>query len=196
MAAEQEPAEEHVGYFGTAVGWFMWKPDRAKSGPQSIVFTGPEEVIEAANQYFEWARDNPLYEAKTSAYEGEVSISKVPKLRVLTIIGLCNYCGIHTGTWRRIKLDRADLLEAMLMVESYIYQHKFEGAAVNLLNPVFIGRAIGLTEKTEITGPGGGPLQQITSAMTAKEAADAYAATLEAGSSEELDQSGEDDTEE
>lgn len=182
--ATQTPAEKHDGSFGKPIGWRLWKPNE-KYGAGKPVFRNPEEVFEAANLYFQWAYENPLYEAKTSSYEGDVSLVRVPKLRVLTIIGLCNYCGIHTGTWRRIKLDREDIVDAMLLVEAYIYQHKFESAAVGLLNPVFIGRAIGLKDKTEITGPGGGPIQQITSEMSDREAAEAYALTLENSSSSE-----------
>ena len=42
-----------------------------------------------------------------------------------------------------------------------------------------LGKYFGLfIEKHELTGPGGGPIKTVTSEMTAKEAADAYAATL------------------
>lgn len=47
-----------------------------------------------------------------------------------------------------------------------MYEEKFSAAAVGLMNPAFIGKAIGLSEKVEITGNEGGPIETIDSSLT------------------------------
>lgn len=49
-------------------------------------------------------------------------------------------------------------------VREIIYEQKFTGAAAGLLNPMIIARDLSLRDKSEVSGPNGGPLQiqQIT----------------------------------
>ena len=57
------------------------------------------------------------------------------------------------------------------------FTQKFTAAAAGFLNAAIIARDLGLAEKHEVAGPGGGPLQTVTTEMTPAEAAEAYART-------------------
>ena len=62
-----------------------------------------------------------------------------------------------------------------------------EGPSIEFHDKIAALHRLGLffsmfTEKHELTGPGGAPLQMITETMTAKEAAELYKASLEGGS--------------
>lgn len=146
-------------------------------------FADAEELWAAAVEYFEWVEANPLKEAKAFAYEGRVKVEELPRMRAMTIGGLCLSIGISTETWRGWKtvdheLHRPDLVDIIGRVEAVIHEQKFTGAAADLLNANIIARDLGLADKREHSGPGGGPIQTITKEMTPQEAAEAYAATL------------------
>ena len=46
----------------------------------------------------------------------------------------------------------------MEWAEAVIYRQKFEGAAADMLNQAIIARELGLVDRKEMTGLGGGPL--------------------------------------
>jgi len=130
-------------------------------------FKTQKALWEAAVAYFEWVTKNPLKEAKAFSYEGRITIAELPKMRAMTINGLCLSLGISTETWRGWKTDghelfRKDLLPIIERIEAVIYEQKFTGAAAELLNPSIIQRELGLADRKELTGAGGGPIQAIT----------------------------------
>ena len=49
--------------------------------------------------------------------------------------------------------------EVLDWIEEVIYTQKFEGAAGNMMNANFLARDLGLADKSELSGPNGGPLQ-------------------------------------
>jgi hypothetical protein len=162
-------------------GWFMpgnafWKA-RSSAG-RKPKFTDPEQLWEACCEYFEWNEANPLSEAKAFSYEGVVTVESMPKMRAMTLAGLCMFLDIDETTWRGWRTDRPDLLPVITRAEAVIFRQKFEGASADLLNPNIIARDLGLADKKELAGPNGGPIRMISSDMTAQEAAEAYAATL------------------
>lgn len=138
---------------------------------------GAQRLLEACEDYFEWVQENPLYEAKLVSFEGISSLEEIPKMRAMTVEGLCLFIDISSRTWRLWKETRQDLLPILEWAEGNIRQQKFSGAAAGLLNASIISRDLGLADKQEITGPGGGPLQTVTTEMTPQEAAEAYART-------------------
>lgn len=157
--------------------WELSSPGRKPA------FSTPEDLLAAARAYFEWVDQSPLYEAKAFSFEGKVNVEKLPKMRAMTIGGLCLSIGVSYESWRGWKTKghdeyRPDLAEVIAYIEAVIYEQKFTGAAAELLNPVIIARDLGLADKKEHTGPGGGPIQTITKEMTPQEAAEAYAATI------------------
>lgn len=144
-------------------------------------FESPEELWEACVGYFEWVRDNPLCEKKYFTSQGELLEVDIPRMRAMTIHGLCLWLGISSSTWNRyVKADYVPekMRRVAQRVNDIIYEQKFTGAAANMLNANIISRDLGLAEKREVSGPDGAPIQTITSQMTPQEAAEAYASTI------------------
>jgi hypothetical protein len=125
----------------------------------------------------QWVEDNPLWEQKITQYKGDVRVVNIAKMRAMTVESLCLFLGVNVDTWREYS-KREDFAAVCEWANSCIRQQKFGGAAADLLNPAIIARDLGLADKREITGANGAPLQMITSEMSAAQAAEAYAATL------------------
>ncbi len=81
----------------------------------------------------------------------------VAKMRAMTIMGLCNFLDIAMATWQEYR-GKQDFSAVVSRVEQIIRQQKFEGASADLLNPNIIARDLGLADKQEHMGEGGGPL--------------------------------------
>lgn len=151
--------EESTGRFTT--GNRFWEA-RSSAGPRPK-FAGPESLLAACLEYFQWAEDNPLYEAKAFSYEGVVTIAKLPKMRAMTVGGLCLFIDITERQWREWKTEsgeyyRPDLLPVITQVEAAIYQQKFTGAAADLLNANIIARDLGLADKKQLGNDPDNPL--------------------------------------
>lgn len=127
----------------------FWKA-RSKHGRDAI-FADPLVMWDACQGYFEWVEANPLYEAKAFAFQGAVTVERLPKMRAMTITGLCLYLGIDEKSWRNQR-DREDFLPITTRVEAAIFSQKFEGASADLLNANIIARDLGLADKKEHTG--------------------------------------------
>jgi hypothetical protein len=154
----------------------IWEA-RSTAGPKPK-FKDPESLWAACVEYFEWVEANPLWEDKLVIFQGVATHEPVAKMRAMTIGGLCIFLDIDETSWRGWKSDRSDLIPIITRVERIIRDQKFTGAAADLLNPNIIARDLGLADKKEHTGAGGGPVRMVTSEMTPQEAAEAYAATL------------------
>lgn len=124
----------------------------------------PEEIWDASIEYFKWAESNPLYEAKVFNGQRGLTHTAVPKMRAFTIEGLCMFLGISRDTWNEWGRNpvHSDLADAVRSVNDIIREQKFSGAAVDLLNAGLIARDLGLSEKQEVSGPDGGPLEVST----------------------------------
>ena len=118
----------------------------------------PKELLAKVFEYIAWGEANPLWEYKAFA-NGE--IAALPKMRAPTIVGFCNFCAITNTTWTNY-CSKAAYLSTTDKIKALIYQQKVEGAAADLLNPSFIGKEIGLAEKTELTGKDGGAIDMNT----------------------------------
>lgn len=131
------------------VGNQFWKM-RSSHGRKPI-FSDPEQLWEACQEYFEWVQDTPLYEAKAMAVKTHVEVVSLPKMRAMTIVGLCIFLDIDRTTWMEYG-RREDFSKTVARVEDIIYSQKFEGAAADLLNPNIIARDLGLADKKEHSG--------------------------------------------
>ena len=134
---------------GAPKGNQFWKA-RSSHGRRPI-FSSPEELWQACEEYFQWVEDNPLYESRAFAYQGEVTQEAVPKMRAMTIEGLSLFLDIGFSTWDDYR-HRDDFSEVTTRAEKVIYSQKFAGAAADLLNANIIARDLGLKEKSEVTG--------------------------------------------
>lgn len=145
----------------------FWKA-RSKHGRDKI-FATPEDMLEAAYEYFQWNSANPWHRNEAIKSGDSVGkIIKVPTERPLTIEGLCGFWGVNTEYLRRfekqlIDNDLQDFSRIVKQIRDIIYRQKFEGAAVGAFNSSIIIRDLGLREHTELTGKDGEPLQSTPS---------------------------------
>lgn len=115
-------------------------------------FANGADLWSACCEYFEWNDRSPLHEAKAFAYEGQVTVEDMPKMRAMTIAALCMFLDVEESTWREWRQSRSDLLAVITRAEAVIYRQKFEGASAGLLSTNIIARDLGLADKTENTG--------------------------------------------
>ncbi len=138
------------------VGNRFWET-RSSHGRDPI-FASSDDLWTACCEYFAWVDENPLYEAKAFAFQGAVTIENLPKMRAMTISGLCIFLDISVRTWGDYRA-REDFVPITTRVDEIIRTQKFQGAAADLLNPNIIARDLGLADKSEITGANGGPVK-------------------------------------
>ena len=126
----------------------FWKA-RSKHGRDKI-FKTPQILLEASNEYFQWCLDNPLYEM---IIQGGKEFT-VPKMRAMTIEGLCIFLDIGTSTFNDYcKKDHErykDFSGITTHIRDILRTQKFEGAAAGLLNSNIIARDLGLRDHQEI----------------------------------------------
>lgn len=140
----------------------MW--DRRKTPGRDKKFEAPDDLWAACCGYFDYVAENPLYEAKAFAFQGAVTQDNLPKMRAMSIKAMCLHIGVAHQTWDRWKneesdLFRPDLSSVMGVAEDIIFSQKFEGASADLLNANIIARDLGLADKKEVSGEGGGPIE-------------------------------------
>lgn len=124
----------------------FWKA-RSKHGRDKI-FASADLLWESCCEYFEWVEENPLIEAKPFSFQGTSWLEHIPKMRAMTIGGLCTFLDIDETTWREWK-KKDDFSPVVTRVERIIRDQKFSGAAAELLNPNIIARDLGLSDKSE-----------------------------------------------
>lgn len=112
------------------------------------IFAEPEQLWEAAAEYFKWVEQNPLYEDKLVTFQGAATHEPVAKMRAMTIGGLCLFLDIDRTTWPEYG-KKDGFSQVVTRVEEVIRDQKFAGAAADLLNPNIIARDLGLAEKQE-----------------------------------------------
>ena len=134
---------------------------RSSAGPNPK-FAGPGELWAACVEYFEWVEETPLWEDKVMSAAGIPTHVPVAKMRAMTIGGLCLFLDIDRSRWNDWRSSRPDLREVISRAEEVIYQQKFSGAAADLLNANIIARDLGLADKSELSGPNGGPIKTET----------------------------------
>ena len=125
------------------IGSRSWEA-RSTHGRKPI-FEKPEQLESACFEYFRWVEDNPLYEEKATQFQGVFVTHDSPKMRAMTIGGLCIFLDIARTTWVVYK-EKDDFKLIATQVEEIIYAQKLEGSAADLLNPNIIARELGLKD--------------------------------------------------
>lgn len=110
----------------------------------------PEELLEKANEYFQWCLDNPLKQQDVVKYKDNFEFIELNKMRPFSLAGFCNFADIVINTFKNYE-KRKDFLTVTTRVRQIIDNQQFEGAASGFLNPNIIARKLGLTDKTEHT---------------------------------------------
>lgn len=134
----------------------FWKL-RSTHGRKKL-FETPELLWEAACEYFEWCDKHPFIEKQLIAYQGEGSLTDVPKMRPYTLEGVCFYLNASSSYLRvfksTLKESDKDFLTVINEIEEIIANQQFSGAASGFLNANIIARKLGLGEKTDLTSGG------------------------------------------
>lgn len=133
------------------VGNRFW--EQRSSHGRKPKFETSEHLWEAACEYFEWVENNPLLEMKAFSYQGEIIKTDIPKMRAMTIQGLCLFLDISLDTWLNY-CSREDFLDITDAIKKVIYTQKFEGAAADMLNANIISRELGLADKSQVEQSG------------------------------------------
>ena len=152
----------------------FWKA-RSSHG-RNPKFASSDVLWEACLEYFQWVEDNPLHTVELVKYQGKAEQVKVPKMRAMTIGGLCIFLDIDRVTWKSQADRDNDFLVVVTRVEEIIYDQKFSGAAADLLNANIIARDLGLVDKSanEHIGRGGGPIETVDLSKLTPEQLEAY----------------------
>lgn len=132
----------------------FWKA-RTKHGRDKI-FASADTLWEACLEYFQWVEDHPLFEYKSYLFQGVPVQDQIPKMRAMTIDGLCLFLDVAVSTWYEWR-SKQDFSEVTTRAESVIRSQKFAGAAADMLNANIIARDLGLkdTAAHEHTSPDG-----------------------------------------
>lgn len=126
-------------------------------------FETAEQLWSSCLEYFEWVESHPLWEIKVFHSNGLITEAQVPKMRAMTIDGLCIFLDITDQTLYNYKERGDDFLDIVTRAEKIIRTQKFQGAAADFLNPNIIARDLGLKESSqhEHSGPGGEPIRTV-----------------------------------
>lgn len=144
----------------------FWKL-RSQHGRKKL-FETSQLLWEAATEYFEWCEENPLFERKVFNYQGDIVTADLPKMRAMTLSGLCFYLGCNEAYFRTFKSQlpegEEDFNTVIAEIETVIYNQKFQGAAADLLNSNIIAMELGLRQKVDnsLSNPDGTAIAQPT----------------------------------
>lgn len=110
----------------------------------------PEQVFDLAVRYFTWAEENHIHASETASFQGDVFESKIHKPRVFTLTGFRLFAGISEAVlqkWRR----EPGFCDVMDFIDGVVYEQKFQLAANNIVNAVFIGKEMGVDKPATVT---------------------------------------------
>ena len=127
--------------------------EQRSSHGRKPIFKSPEQLWDAACEYFTWVEENPLFELKAFSYQGEIITTDIPKMRAMTIDAMCLFLDISKNTWEGY-CKREDFLTITETIRKVIFAQKFEGAAADMLNANIISRELGLSDKQELEQSG------------------------------------------
>lgn len=151
-----KPSESETKKVDGRIGNQFWK-NRSKHGRDKL-FATPKLLWEAACEYFQYIKDNPLYETKVFNYQGNIVREEVPIMRAMVMRELCFYLNCNEAYFRQFKAnlpeDEKDFSTVIEDIETIVYTQKFQGAAGNLLNANIISRDLGLADKKDLTSNG------------------------------------------
>lgn len=131
---------------------------RSSAGPNPT-FSSPEELEAACLEYFDAITSNPLQAAELAKSGTKAKVRYTPRMRAMTVEGLCVFLDVSVSTWYRWKDKGSDLREVCLKIQQIMYAQKFEGAAAGMLNPAIVARKLGLADKHQHTGKDDGPIE-------------------------------------
>ncbi|KAA3527058.1 DNA-packaging protein [Agrobacterium vitis] len=158
------------------VGNKFWEL-RSSHGRKPI-FATPDDLWDAACEYFEWVEEHPLMGSELVKFQGAATLAQIPKMRAMTVEGLCLFLDISKMTWGEYK-QKEGFSYITSRIDDVMRSQKFSGAAADLLNANIIARDLGLADKSELTGKDGGAIE--TKDIGTRDLAKAVASLLSKG---------------
>lgn len=129
----------------------LWRQVAAsKVGTKTSVYKTSEELWLAAYKYFEWVADNPISEPVPVSYKGSFEVRTMPRMRAMTLEGLCAFIGVQMKTYLLWRREREEFAYVISQIDNVMYQYKFEGAAAGIFHAGLVSRSLGLVDKTEV----------------------------------------------
>ena len=135
----------------------FWKL-RSKHGKDKL-FSTPELLEEAANEYFDYCDSNPIYKSEVlKGGDKAGTIAEVPIQRPYLIEGLCVYLGVYRDYLDQFersldtensKKDK-EYYNVLMRIREKIKGQKLDGATVGIYNPLIVSRIEGLRDRQEI----------------------------------------------
>ena len=132
----------------------FWKL-RSKHGRDKL-FSSPEELWNAACDYFKDCEENPFIEIKPMVVSAgnntgsSVEMVPVPKIRPFTWDGLEIFLDIDRLRHYKTDTNYQDFLPVIERIGKIIYNQKFSGAASGFFNANIIARDLGLADKKDV----------------------------------------------
>ena len=109
------------------------------------IYSNPEDLEDAIDQYFKWVHDNPYIEYKPMIEQGQISQSMTPKLRPM-LIGECyNFCGLTKDSWADYKA-KEDFSDIIGRAEEAIHNQKLSGAMAGFFKENIVARHLGIKD--------------------------------------------------
>ena len=130
----------------------------------------PEQLYEAACEYFLYTETHPLYERKVAgSYMGEPMMVDLPKRRPMSLQGLLIYLELTLASWYEYYKTTKEYLDVTMFIEMVIREQKFAGAATGFFKENLIIRDLGMADKQDITSNGETVQQKNVIVLPAKE---------------------------
>jgi hypothetical protein len=136
---------------------------RSKHGRDRI-FKTPEDLWQGALEYFKSVDDNPWYKIDISkGGESAGDMYEIPTILPYTIQGMCSFWNVSSVYFydfkRRAKEKKEEsFMEVIYLIEDTIYNRKYIGAAAGFFNAQFIGKDIGLVDRSLVGSDPDNPL--------------------------------------
>lgn len=151
--------------------WRIMEKRRVGRPPK---FETPADLLAAAQEYFQWAEDNPYIEDKVVVAGGAPEHVGIKKIQALTITAMRLYVGMDKATWSKYCND-PEFSNVCEYIVDYIRDEKFRAAAAGQLHPVLVARDLGLVERSEVVNR----VSLIESDMPLRDAVEAYQGLLD-----------------
>jgi hypothetical protein len=140
---------------GAPKGNSFWK-SRSKHGRDAL-FSTPEQLLQAASDYFDYCDSNPWIERKEVVTDKGIVVTETPTQKPYSLSGFRHFVGASESWLREFKKACSiDFLRVIEEIEQFIATQQWEGASVGAFNANIIARTLGLADnqKTDITSNG------------------------------------------
>lgn len=113
------------------------------------IYSNPDDLTDAIQQYFDWVHENPYVEIKPMIESGQIANAQIPRLRPM-LIGECyRFCGLTKDSWADYKAREgfSDIIEE---AEEIIKNQKLSGAMAGFFKENIVARHLGIKDSSNV----------------------------------------------